>query len=219
MTAAQAAQMTLSMGVPLPKGAGNSAAIAAAAGTAPTPGSPALGSIFNSSCDHASADGGEAQGNACIVQRLDSETSGGDKYVYDDVSGSAKENSSALSSLCQENVEDYYRYSGSYGSHSIVDNGPNGSIDVGSPTTKSWSVGIGGATYSQSETVYPSQLNPQLDDSWGSVGQYHAAWEVDWSGSEGSATVPDNMEDIAHVWPDSSDVAGVYIFVSDNWFC
>jgi hypothetical protein len=218
-TPAEAAQMTLALHVPLPAGVAAAGGARAGADAAASPSSVG-GPEINFTCDHGSADGGSAQGTACacMVQRLDDASAGTD-YVDDDVVSTSSENAAALSSLCWVHVQDYYRYPGSRGDHTAVDWEPSASVPVGTPTDKSWGISVLGGTLTASETVYPNGLTPILEDPWGSVGQFHAGFEMDWAGSEGSAKVADDYVDLFSTWTDATNAAGIYLGVDDNWWC
>jgi hypothetical protein len=101
---------------------------------------------------------------------------------------------------------DYYHYPGSSGEHGIVQWAPSITKDVGNPQTYSVGVSYDGVSVSVSQTVYPNEIAPVLQQY---NGAYPTSFGTEWTGDEGGNTVKGSpAADPANVWDSGSIDAG-----------
>lgn len=167
------------------------------------------GTIFNSTCNSASGDAGNAKGYSCLVQTMAQDNQYG-TYVEDKITSTGSDTTDWADSLSGLEARDYYTYTGSSGSHSIVEWNPSNTLNQGSPSSKTYSLSYNGIGESVTQEVYPATLNPEL--SWPSGGSY-TGFGTQWNGCNATAQVGAPSVDLANVSSGGSIDAGVQTII------
>jgi hypothetical protein len=111
--------------------------------------------IVNSPCLSLDGDGGHATSRFCDVQRK-VQANGTDWYLGDEGSGTARDTNNKLKQ---------FRGNTAYGSNnSIVQWRPTGRVDLGSCTTKTFTIDFNGYAVTSSVQSCPNHLDPYLGD-------------------------------------------------------
>jgi len=172
-----------------------------------------VGSYFHSACTQVTGDAGYASIYACINQRLLQDNSAG-TYVGDAITSSAAD-SDAWDSLTSAYGRETYTYTGSYGTHTLVQWNPSSTVSVGNPTQVTYGVSQGGIGISATNTLYPGSLQPNILDWNGSA---YTGFGTTWTGCSQYGTVSTPSADMMKV----SSGGDIYSHLTDGigwYFC
>lgn len=173
------------------------------------------GTIFYSTCDRVTGDAGNAYGYACLVQKMMQNNSYG-TYVGDTITTSGSDQADPYDSLSSLISKDYYTYTGSSGTHSIVQWKPINTLPVGSPQTVTEGLSYNGFGISVSQEEYPGTLTPDLSYPSGSS---YTGFGSTWTGCDGSDVLAAPSTDVASVSSGGSVDAGVVDGISWALIC
>lgn len=172
-----------------------------------------VGSYFHSACTQTTGDAGNASIYACLTQRLLQDNSSG-TYVGDAITSSASDNDWA-DSLTSAYGHETYTYTGSYGTHSLVQWDPSATVPIGNPVQVTYGVSLDGFGVSATDTLYPGSLQPNFLDSNGSA---YTGFGSTWTGCSGASTVSTPSSDMVKV----SSGGDLYSHLTDGigwYFC